>query len=696
MGTWVGTPEMTEKLTRKRSSSSFGPLEITPTGGKIRKGSRGDGANVRAVTKRLAMTPGGVNETDHEYCGEEDCSRERPCSKCQSFNRQNRRNARNRASAIRKAETKNQKKAKLLGLTLDPLPDDKVERTRAIKLRSKQVQRAEVDNDTVNMKRRELREHMCRRQMRVGISHREIAREAHEEFEWQYEEPEADPHAAEKRRDFYLSSALDQFRRAAALNCADAHFQLSDIFVRQECGVESSADEVLLHLKCAADLGLVDAHFYLGAIYAFGKVFKDVPEQKQKEECLSALKRGNYSKLGLPFENTGLAFKKDAHLGVRHFLLAAAGGHAEAAFVLGYIRSEQFHIRSQAEKAEMAAMALENFSQAAEAGHWRAALRLGAIFEKGELDSTVDMERAATYYGIAARNGAVAHWLPNSILLEIGWGSSPPPVAAMLEQIEREDQENTAILKRFGFLSSGGEALVGFDRRTFSTPAPPGFTYVVKNDIGQSVGLYKSSGRESTWEIDRRTFTRQITPKLQEAGVSRQRSGYAVADTKTWRREQFLGDGGHPLMFHDVLRAGGITESSYYRSGSSSEMRQFYLGGNLLKTKEFQQVDAPLIERHHNWCTTKRCRWKRFEPYRFTVENGLVDSLYETWRRLRNLRREVEKWMPMTKSAAAAERSKRRYVAPSLRWSVNSEPEIRSYKERPAWLRNRLRMPNTS
>ena len=93
---------MTEKLTRKRSSSSFGPLEITPTGGKIRKGSRGDGANVRAVTKRLAVTPGGVNETDHEYCGEEDCSRERPCSKCQSFNRQNRRNARKKASATKK------------------------------------------------------------------------------------------------------------------------------------------------------------------------------------------------------------------------------------------------------------------------------------------------------------------------------------------------------------------------------------------------------------------------------------------------------------------------------------------------------------------------------------------------------------------------------------------------------------------
>ena len=121
----MGTPEnekLTRLLTRKRSSSSFGPLEITPSGGEIRKGSRGDGANVRGgVTKRLAMTPCGVNETDHEYCGEADCSRERPCSKCQSFNRQNRRNARNRASATRKAETKNQKKAKLLGLTQDPL-----------------------------------------------------------------------------------------------------------------------------------------------------------------------------------------------------------------------------------------------------------------------------------------------------------------------------------------------------------------------------------------------------------------------------------------------------------------------------------------------------------------------------------------------------------------------------------------------
>ena len=55
--------------------------------------------------------------------------------------------------------------------------------------------------------------------------------------------------------------------------------------------------------------------------------------------------------------------------------------------------------------------------------------------------------------------------------------------------------------------------------------------------------------------------------------------------------------------------------------------------------------------------------------YRFTVENGLVDSLYETFRRLRYLRFEVEKWMPMTESAAAAKRSKSRYVAPSVRWS---------------------------
>ena len=45
---------------------------------------------------------------------------------------------------------------------------------------------------------------------------------------------------------------------------------------------------------------------------------------------------------------------------------------------------------------------------------------------------------------------------------------------------------------------------------------------------------------------------------------------------------------------------------------------------------------------------------KHFEPYRFTVENGLVDSLYVTFRRLRYLRLEVENWMPMPESAAAA------------------------------------------
>ena len=610
----MGTPKMSgkEKMTRKRTSASFGPPETTPSGGKIRRGRRGD----RYVTKRSAKTPNGVNETDHEYCGEEGCSREHPCSKCQSFNRQNRRNARNRASATRK-ETKNQKKAKVLGFTQEPLPEDKAERTRAIKLRSSQVRRAEMDNDTVNTKRRELRAHACREQMSRGISHREIAREAHEECELQDKERGIYRLPAEKRRDFYFSSALSLFRRAAALNCADAHFQLSDIFVRQECGIESSTDEVLLHLKYAADLGLVDAQFYLGALYAFGKVFKVVPEWKLKEDCISALKRGNYSKLGLPFENTGLAFEKDTHLGVRYFLIAAAGGHAEAAFVLGYIRSEQFHIRSQAEKAEMAAMALENFSQAAEAGHWRAALRLGAIFEKGELGSTVDMKKAARYYGIAARNGAVPHWLPNSLLFGIGWGFSPPPVAAMLEQIEREDQENTAILKRFGVLSSGGEALV---------------------DI-----------------LNWRTFAHQITPKCQKAGVSRQRSGYAVADENGWARNQFIGGDGHPLMFHDVLRAGKFREGTSRPSQRFSiGMRLFFFGG----TREyegpmFHPVDEPLIERHHKWCTTKRCRWKHFEPYRFTVENGLVDSLYETFRRLRYLRLEVERWMPMTESAAA-------------------------------------------
>ena len=73
---------------------SFGVQETTPTGGVIRKGVRGEGADQRNVEKRLKFTPGNVHRAEYETCDQEDCSSSNPCKQCAKFTKKNIKNAR--------------------------------------------------------------------------------------------------------------------------------------------------------------------------------------------------------------------------------------------------------------------------------------------------------------------------------------------------------------------------------------------------------------------------------------------------------------------------------------------------------------------------------------------------------------------------------------------------------------------------
>ena len=86
---------MAEKRSRASGQGKiFGVQETTPTGGVIRKGVRGDGADQRNVEKRLKFTPGQAHRAEYETCDQEDCSSIKPCKQCAKFTTQNIKNAR--------------------------------------------------------------------------------------------------------------------------------------------------------------------------------------------------------------------------------------------------------------------------------------------------------------------------------------------------------------------------------------------------------------------------------------------------------------------------------------------------------------------------------------------------------------------------------------------------------------------------
>ena len=81
---------MAEKKPRAPGQrKSFGVQETTPTGGLIRKGVRGEGADQRKVEKRLKFTPGQTHLAEYETCDQKNCSSSKPCKLCAKFTKQN-------------------------------------------------------------------------------------------------------------------------------------------------------------------------------------------------------------------------------------------------------------------------------------------------------------------------------------------------------------------------------------------------------------------------------------------------------------------------------------------------------------------------------------------------------------------------------------------------------------------------------
>ena len=72
-----------------REKSSWSDQTLTPNGGVIKKGTRGEGDDLRVVEKRLQLTPGGSNEAFHETRNKEGCSQDKRCKECASYTNQN-------------------------------------------------------------------------------------------------------------------------------------------------------------------------------------------------------------------------------------------------------------------------------------------------------------------------------------------------------------------------------------------------------------------------------------------------------------------------------------------------------------------------------------------------------------------------------------------------------------------------------
>jgi hypothetical protein len=147
----------------------FGVQETTPTGGVIRNGVRGEGADQRNVEKRLEFTPGQAHWAEYETCDQKKCSSSKRCKQCAKFTKQNIKNARTAKSLP--GQSKNDREAKRLFLSEDlaarntdqaedllVLSGDPETRSLEIKKRQKKIARermSETELQENNQKRRE-------------------------------------------------------------------------------------------------------------------------------------------------------------------------------------------------------------------------------------------------------------------------------------------------------------------------------------------------------------------------------------------------------------------------------------------------------------------------------------------------------------------------------------------------------------
>ena len=124
----------------QKQPSSFGARQITPGGGKVRVGTRGEGANRRKVTKRLELTPQKRHYAEFETCDRGDCKSKKRCDACMKYSRQAVKNA--RVAKGNQGLSKNEREERCLFLSSTVLEDDPQARRSQIKRRSAKIQRA--------------------------------------------------------------------------------------------------------------------------------------------------------------------------------------------------------------------------------------------------------------------------------------------------------------------------------------------------------------------------------------------------------------------------------------------------------------------------------------------------------------------------------------------------------------------------
>ena len=128
---------MAEKRSRASGQGkSFGGQKTTPTGGVIREGWRGEGADRREVEKRLKYMPGRTHWAEYETCDQEDCSSSKRCKQCAKFTKQNIKNARTAKSLPRMGEKELQEKNQKRREEYKPYNPSNRKRTKATSTRS--------------------------------------------------------------------------------------------------------------------------------------------------------------------------------------------------------------------------------------------------------------------------------------------------------------------------------------------------------------------------------------------------------------------------------------------------------------------------------------------------------------------------------------------------------------------------------
>ena len=135
-----GAAQPVKQRRAQKQPSSFGARQITPGGGKVRVGTRGVGANLRKVTKRLELTPQKRHYAEFETCDRGDCKSKKRCDACMKYSRQAVKNA--RVAKGNQGLSKNEREERCLFLSSTVLEDDPQARRSQIKRRSAKIQRA--------------------------------------------------------------------------------------------------------------------------------------------------------------------------------------------------------------------------------------------------------------------------------------------------------------------------------------------------------------------------------------------------------------------------------------------------------------------------------------------------------------------------------------------------------------------------